>query len=370
MTHRIFRSGWRGLVALLAVCMAGTVPHAYATVTWTVDATGKVLTISATAAEPLVVVCTGGVVATTGGITTTAVCSTLTSLTALGSGANDTIDLNSVTTTTFPTLATITVNGKAGDDRITGSPRADILYGGSGNDRIKGGKGDDNIQGNAGNDSITGGLGTDVISGGAGDDSLTGHIDFVAGPAADDYASDTIRGDDGFDRIVAQDMDTATDNGLGADSASYVVTGTPSSTMYTLSSRFTSFDVTIRTAGIWSIANGGDGAYWAMRERAAAAGAPREVIDFDAFATRVTMSDGTDTFYLGEQGPGGSLALNGAGGTDTLKVVTSYSPGSVIVTANEIQYPNGFNATYTGFESVKVISTATPAVAAQLIAAA
>ncbi|MGB3929412.1 MAG: calcium-binding protein, partial [Sphingobium sp.] len=58
----------------------------------------------------------------------------------------------------------ITVNGGAGDDRITGGAMADTLNGGGGADVLTGG---------AGNDIINGGLGADVMRGGAGDDVFT-----------------------------------------------------------------------------------------------------------------------------------------------------------------------------------------------------
>lgn len=47
-----------------------------------------------------------------------------------------------------------TLNGEAGNDKLSGSKLADVINGGDGNDWIRGGEGDDALSGGAGNDRI------------------------------------------------------------------------------------------------------------------------------------------------------------------------------------------------------------------------
>lgn len=70
-----------------------------------------------------------------------------------------------------------------GNDTVTGSREADILYGGPGNDTIKGLNGDDIIMGGRGNDTLTGNLGEDSFSFVAGNGSIGKDVitDFQAG---------------------------------------------------------------------------------------------------------------------------------------------------------------------------------------------
>jgi hypothetical protein len=77
-----------------------------------------------------------------------------------------------------------------GTDRITGTARADVLYGGAGPDMMLGGLGNDRLYGGAGADIINGGAGRDTLSGGIGNDRILGGLDI-----------DTIRGDAGNDTI-------------------------------------------------------------------------------------------------------------------------------------------------------------------------
>ncbi len=65
-------------------------------------------------------------------------------------------------------------DGLSGDDRLTGSPFADLLGGFAGKDRISGGDGDDYLEGDSGKDKLKGGAGNDVLSGGPGKDLLNG----------------------------------------------------------------------------------------------------------------------------------------------------------------------------------------------------
>jgi Ca2+-binding RTX toxin-like protein len=86
-------------------------------------------------------------------------------------------------------LIALTVDGGAGNDRITGGDGNDRLIGGDGNDVIEGGRGNDTMFGGAGDDVFTWdpGDGSDVIEGQGGHDAMqfTGanvgeHIDISA----------------------------------------------------------------------------------------------------------------------------------------------------------------------------------------------
>ncbi len=62
----------------------------------------------------------------------------------------------------------------AGNDRITGTAKADGIWGGTGKDTLNGAGGNDRLLGEAGNDRLTGGAGDDVLTGGVGGDRLDG----------------------------------------------------------------------------------------------------------------------------------------------------------------------------------------------------
>ena len=83
-----------------------------------------------------------------------------------GRGGNDTITGNQ-----FPDIIT----GGIGNDFINGAGNNDILIGNSGNDTVIGGAGNDTVvgdgfEGETGNDTLYGGAGSDLMFGGAGDD--------------------------------------------------------------------------------------------------------------------------------------------------------------------------------------------------------
>ncbi len=59
--------------------------------------------------------------------------------------------------------AGIEIDGRGGNDSISGGLGADILAGGSGNDTLDGGAGNDTLTGGSGNDNITTGTGDDVV---------------------------------------------------------------------------------------------------------------------------------------------------------------------------------------------------------------
>lgn len=104
------------------------------------------------------------------------------------------------------------VEGTGNDDVLTGSDRADELWGGWGNDRIDGLGGDDLLEGFDGNDQIAGGDGNDTLDGLSGDDSLLGEAgnDRLWGYGG----NDTMRGGAGAD---AYDAGTGDDVVLARD---------------------------------------------------------------------------------------------------------------------------------------------------------
>ena len=83
------------------------------------------------------------------------------------------------------------VNGKNGNDTITGGPGLDSLNGGPGNDLLKGGDGDDTLQGAQGNDILEGGDGNDWLKGAEGNNT------FIFNFSVDDSAgaSESFTGD-------------------------------------------------------------------------------------------------------------------------------------------------------------------------------
>jgi Ca2+-binding RTX toxin-like protein len=92
------------------------------------------------------------------------------------------------------------VNGLGGDDVLSGSRRADALFGGEGNDTLDGGQGNDGLFGGNGDDVMLGGCGNDLLRGEAGTDTLVGGSgkDFLNGG----LGVDTMAGGQGFDSFV------------------------------------------------------------------------------------------------------------------------------------------------------------------------
>ena len=82
-----------------------------------------------------------------------------------------------------------TFSGGAGNDRIAGTPGADVVYGRGGNDSLSGGRGNDVLLGGPGADLLDGGAGLDRLYGGSGNDILKardGQRDVVdCGPGRD-----------------------------------------------------------------------------------------------------------------------------------------------------------------------------------------
>lgn len=112
----------------------------------------------------------------------------------------------------------------SGDDIVTGTEKADYLWGFLGNDTLYGKAGDDVIYGHGGKDKLFGGDGNDTLHGYDGADQLSGGNgadvvygydggDAIAGASGDD----TLYGDSGNDKISGGDGKDALDGGDGAD---------------------------------------------------------------------------------------------------------------------------------------------------------
>ncbi len=134
------------------------------------------------------------------------------------------------------------IEGTDGDDRIVGTPRADVIdarsgddtiigregndviHGGDGNDRIVAGEGDDVIYGGAGNDVVFAGAGRDTVFAGVGNDIIFGEEgnDALFGEEGSDTVSggsgdDTIEGGEGVDALTGGAGNDLIDGGAGID---------------------------------------------------------------------------------------------------------------------------------------------------------
>ncbi|MBE9225650.1 hypothetical protein IQ264_09475 [Phormidium sp. LEGE 05292] len=110
----------------------------------------------------------------------------------------------------------------AGNDTITGSDQADIVYGNQGDDllilrkgddTIFGGQGNDTIAGEQGKDFISGDLGNDIIYGGSINNQLLDLADIIYGGEG----NDTIFGQEGNDFINGNQDNDYVEGGLGDD---------------------------------------------------------------------------------------------------------------------------------------------------------
>ncbi len=126
--------------------------------------------------------------------------------TLLGGGGDDVLKSNGGNDVIF---------GESGNDKAYGSIGNDRLHGGSGKDELWGGQGADYLSGDDGADFISGGFGKDVIRGGNGNDRLFGNrgADNLKGQAGDDVLNGGF-GNDRLDGGAGNDVMTGS---LGAD---------------------------------------------------------------------------------------------------------------------------------------------------------
>jgi VCBS repeat-containing protein len=123
-----------------------------------------------------------------------------------GSGVARTLTASAVYGRTGTAIVTVKVNdgqatgsvpvtvrvGGNGNDTLTGTKGADLLFGQNGNDTLTGGDGNDLLCGGNGNDTLSGGAGDDSLGGAIGNDRLTGGpgADYFSGGAGTDTATD------------------------------------------------------------------------------------------------------------------------------------------------------------------------------------
>jgi Ca2+-binding RTX toxin-like protein len=126
---------------------------------------------------------------------------------------------------TVPTTQNFYVDGRSGDDTLTGGSGNDTILGGNDKDSVTGGAGHDHLSGNDGTDTLIGGLGDDQLFGGADYDSLSGGDgnDTVWGGTGDDsiaggIGDDRIFGEADNDFIQADDGNDSVEGGFGSDS--------------------------------------------------------------------------------------------------------------------------------------------------------
>ena len=117
-----------------------------------------------------------------------------------------------------------TLTAGSGDDNISGSDAAEMIFAQSGNDRIFAGAGGDLVSGGFGNDSLSGGAGDDYLAGGDGNDLLEGDEgnDILFGAAGADTLSggandDLLFGGDGNDKLYWTSSNDILVGGAGDD---------------------------------------------------------------------------------------------------------------------------------------------------------
>ena len=112
---------------------------------------------------------------------------------------------------------TITYDGAAGNDEISGSLGEDILRGGGDNDELLGDQGADSLYGDSGNDTLIGGRANDFLYGGDNSDT------YLIGTAD---GEDTIEDGHGADRVFLDlDADTVNDIDAGVGIYETLLTG-------------------------------------------------------------------------------------------------------------------------------------------------
>ena len=119
---------------------------------------------------------------------------------AYGGSGNDMLSAGAENTTA------VILEGREGNDLLTGGMGDDLLSGDEGDDTIDGGAGRDLVFGGSGDDSLIGALGDDILSGGTENDTLTGGA-----------GDDVLNGDDGIDILYGNDGQDFLNGGLGDD---------------------------------------------------------------------------------------------------------------------------------------------------------
>ena len=103
------------------------------------------------------------------------------------------------------------IDGRGGNDRLTGSDGRDDLRGGAGDDILEGGGNDDILTGGDGNDVLTDSVGNNRFDGGAGDDVIRFETQFRQFPYETVRFAQTIRAGDGNDHVYLNVRSDRTD---------------------------------------------------------------------------------------------------------------------------------------------------------------
>ncbi len=237
-------------------------------------------------------------------------------------------------------LASVTFEGRAGDD---------LLIGGGGGDTLLGGDGTDILNGGAGNDTLNGGDGTDtaLFTGNRSAYTITllAGVTTVTGPDGTDTVTNVERlqfADGLFDPAGAPLTPDPIDGTAGADT----LNGTPFADVI----NGLGGNDTINGFAGNDVLDGGDG------DDAIAAGtgndtvrggAGNDVISGDGGSDVLHGDDGNDAFLFAVGEPGGSTQVFGGAGTDTIILrgggasldltINGGSAGGVAISTNSIE---------------------------------
>jgi VCBS repeat-containing protein len=232
--------------------------------------------------------------------------------------------------------------GAAGDDALEGGEGIDQLYGFSGDDHLDGGDGIDMLDGSTGSDvllggggddTLTGGLGNDVLDGGAGNDRLFGGdqvnpvwINF-ASYAANGNDSYTFKRGYGHDIIVDRDRTTGNvdevelGNDIAPDNVQLIHSGDNLVLVLDSGESLTVSNYFKDGAAEWQVERiqFADGTTWdvdEIRDRVLAGSAGNDLIfGFDGRDDAIQGLGGNDVVYARS----GNDVVDGGAGNDTLR---------------------------------------------------
>ncbi|MEM6453708.1 MAG: M91 family zinc metallopeptidase [Acidobacteriota bacterium] len=94
------------------------------------------------------------------------------------------------------------IDGGDGRDVLYGGQDQDTIFGGAGRDYVSGGRGHDELFGDAGNDTVAGGMGNDMVNGGDGIDTLLGNSNEPNQVGTAGNRGDVLDGGGGGDRMI------------------------------------------------------------------------------------------------------------------------------------------------------------------------
>ena len=144
--------------------------------------------------------------------------------TVLGGKDNDQIIGNDGADELYGNLGNDIITGNGGNDWINGNQGDDLIDGGDGEDELFGGQENDSIKGDNGDDIVFGNQGEDIIEGNEGDDLLFGNEanDTISGNSGDDMiyggqGNELLDGSEGNDLLSGDQGDDTLDGGEGND---------------------------------------------------------------------------------------------------------------------------------------------------------